>query len=437
MNGGDGAEAGYNHAPLDRLIADDETFHPARATGPAPFAADGCGRPMAVMPSAALAVLVVALTSLGPLSTDFYLPALPAIARALHTDSAGVQLTLSVYLLGFGAGQLLVGPLSDRCGRRPVMLWGMLVFLLSTLVCVFAESLAVLVGARLVQALGACAGPVLGRAVVRDLYGPAESARVLSHVSTATALAPLLAPLFGGWLTAAWGWRATFVALAIYAMVLMLAVAALLKETNRHPDAHAMRPARMLANYRTLLADPAYRGALLIGCGAFAALFAFISGSPFVFIEHFGMSPQQMGLAFGLNVTGFMIGSTLSARHSRPLGPARLIRYGVWIGAACGVLLAALAFASPQHPAAVMLPMWGVTAAIGLILPNATALGLAGYPKMAGAAASLMGFVQMGLGAGAGMLVGHGVQHGTAALGLTVAAGMLFALAAWSRSPAR
>jgi DHA1 family bicyclomycin/chloramphenicol resistance-like MFS transporter len=198
-----------------------------------------------------------------------------------------------------------------------------------------------------------------------------------------------------------------------------------------------MRPARMLANYRTLLADPAYRGALLIGCGAFAALFAFISGSPFVFIEHFGMSPQQMGLAFGLNVTGFMIGSTLSARHSRRLGPARLIRYGVWIGAACGVLLAALAFASPQHPAAVMLPMWGVTAAIGLILPNATALGLAGYPKMAGAAASLMGFVQMGLGAGAGMLVGHGVQHGTAALGLTVAAGMLFALAAWSRSPAR
>lgn len=392
---------------------------------------------MAGIPSAALAVLVVALTSLGPLSTDFYLPALPAIARALHTDSAGVQLTLSVYLLGFGAGQLLVGPLSDRFGRRPVMLWGMLVFLLSTLACVFAESLAVLVGARLLQALGACAGPVLGRAVVRDLYGPAESARMLSHVSTATALAPLLAPLFGGWLTAAWGWRATFVVLAVYAVLLMLAVAMLLRETNRHPDADAMRPGRMLANYRTLLADPAYRGALLIGCGAFAALFAFISGSPFVFIEHFGLSPQQMGLVFGLNVTGFMIGSTLSARHSRRLGPARLIRYGVWIGAACGVLLAALAYAGPQHLAAVMLPMWGVTAAIGLILPNATALGLAGYPRMAGAAASLMGFVQMGLGAGAGMLVGHGVQHGTAALGLTVAAGMLFALAAWSRSPAR
>ena len=392
---------------------------------------------MPVIPSALLAVLVVALTSLGPLSTDFYLPALPAIARALHTDSAGVQLTLSVYLLGFGAGQLLVGPLSDRFGRRPVMLWGMLVFLLSSVVCALADSIATLVAARLLQAFGACAGPVLGRAVVRDIYGPTESARMLSHVSTATALAPLLAPLFGGWLTAVWGWRATFVALTLYACVLMLAVWRLLQETNGHPDPHAMRPARMWANYRTLLADPVYRSALLIGCGAFAALFAFISGSPFVFIEHFGMSPQQMGLAFGLNVTGFMLGSTLSARLSRRIGPSRLIRQGVWLGAACGIALAVLALVGPQHVAAVMVPMWGVTAAIGLILPNATALGLAGYPKMAGAAASLMGFVQMGLGAGAGMLVGHGVQSGTSALGLTVAAGMLFSLAAWQFGPRR
>ena len=392
---------------------------------------------MPVVPSALLAVLVVALTSLGPLSTDFYLPALPAIARALDTDSAGVQLTLSVYLLGFGAGQLLVGPLSDRFGRRPVMLWGMLVFVLASVVCALADSITTLVVARLLQAFGACAGPVLGRAVVRDVYGPAESARMLSHVSTATALAPLLAPLFGGWLTALWGWRATFVALTLYALVLILAVWRLLQETNRHPDAHAMRPARMWANYRTLLADPVYRSALLIGCGAFAALFAFISGSPFVFIEHFGMSPQQMGLAFGLNVTGFMLGTTLSARLSRRIGAARLIHHGVWLGAACGLVLAGLALMGPQHAAAVMVPMWGVTAAIGLILPNATALGLAGYPKMAGAAASLMGFVQMGLGAGAGMLVGHGVQSGTSALGLTVAAGMLFSLAAWQFGPRR
>jgi len=306
---------------------------------------------MQVVPGALLAVLVVALTSLGPLSTDFYLPSLPAIARALETDSAGVQLTLSVYLLGFGAGQLLLGPLSDRYGRRPVMLWGMAVFVLSSAACALASSLEALVVARLLQALGACAGPVLGRAVVRDVYGPQDSARMLSHVSTATALAPLLAPIFGGWLTAGFGWRATFVVLTLYGIVLMLMVWRLLQETNAHPDAQAMQPARMLANYRTLLADPGYRSALLIGCGAFASLFAFISGSPFRLYRAVRQCRRcRSGLAFGVNVTGFMLGTVMSARLSRRLGPARLIRVGVLAGGACGGALAALALAGVMHP---------------------------------------------------------------------------------------
>ena len=162
---------------------------------------------MPVQHSVLLAVLIVALTSIGPLSTDFYLPALPAIARALGTDTAGAQLTLSVYLLGFGLGQLLIGPLSDRFGRRPVMLWGSAAFVLSSAACALAPTIETLILARLAQAFGACVGPVLGRAVVRDVYGPHEAARVLSHVSTATALAPLVAPIFGGWLSAHLGWR--------------------------------------------------------------------------------------------------------------------------------------------------------------------------------------------------------------------------------------
>lgn len=386
---------------------------------------------MPVTPTALLAVLIVALTSLGPLSTDFYLPALPAIARALQTDSAGAQLTLSIYLLGFGAGQLILGPLSDRFGRRPVMLWSMTAFVLASIACALAQSIEALIVARFLQALGACGGPVLGRAVVRDLYGPKDAGRVLSHVSTATALAPLLAPMLGGLMTTHFGWRATFVALTIYAVLLLLLAGRVLQETNRHPDPHAMHPLRMLSNYRTLLADPVYRGALLIGCGAFAALFSFISGSPFVFIELFGLSPEQMGLAFGVNVTGFMIGTTLSARLSRRTEPQRLMRNGVLLGSACGLLLAALALGGINYIAAVMAPMWGVTLAIGLILPNATALGLAGYPKMAGAAASLMGFVHMGLGAGAGIIVGHGVQRSAMPLALMVAASMLFSLGVW------
>lgn len=389
---------------------------------------------MPVQHSVVLAVLIVALTSLGPLSTDFYLPALPAIGRALGTDTAGAQLTLSVYLLGFGFGQLLIGPLSDRFGRRPVMLWGMVVFVLSSAACALAPTIETLVAARLVQAFGACVGPVLGRAVVRDVYGPHAAARVLSHVATATALAPLAAPVLGGWLSASFGWRSTFFTLTGYGLVLAVMVGTVLKETNRHPDPHAMRPSRMVANYGVLLADRVYRGALLTGCGAFAALFAFISGSPFVYIELYGMSPQQMGLAFGANVTGFMVGSVLSARLSRRLGAEEMIRSGVFLGAACGLLMAVLALAGVHHPAAIMGPMWGVTMAIGLVMPNAAALGLAGYPKMAGAAASLMGFLQMGLGAGAGMIVGHGVQASPTPLALTVAGGMLFSLATWALS---
>ena len=387
---------------------------------------------MPVQHSVLLAVLIVALTSLGPLSTDFYLPALPAIARALGTDTAGAQLTLSVYLLGFGFGQLLIGPLSDRFGRRPVMLWGMAVFVLSSAACAVAPTIETLVAARLVQAFGACVGPVLGRAVVRDVYGPHEAARVLSHVATATALAPLAAPILGGWLSASFGWRSTFITLTGYGLVLTAMVWTVLKETNRHPDPQAMQPSRMVANYGVLLADRVYRGALLTGCGAFAALFAFISGSPFVYIELYGMSPQQMGFAFGANVTGFMVGTVLSARLSRRLGAGWMIRSGVLLGAACGLLMAGLALAGVNHPAAIMGPIWGVTMAIGLVMPNATALGLAGYPKMAGAAASLMGFVQMGLGAGAGMIVGHGVQASATPLALTVAGGMLFSLATWA-----
>ncbi|WP_287367494.1 multidrug effflux MFS transporter [Thauera sp.] len=387
---------------------------------------------MPVQHSVLLAVLIVALTSLGPLSTDFYLPALPAIARALGTDTAGAQLTLSVYLLGFGFGQLLIGPLSDRFGRRPVMLWGMAVFVLSSAACAVAPTIETLVAARLVQAFGACVGPVLGRAVVRDVYGPHEAARVLSHVATATALAPLAAPILGGWLSASFGWRSTFITLTGYGLVLTAMVWTVLKETNRHPDPQAMQPSRMVANYGVLLADRVYRGALLTGCGAFAALFAFISGSPFVYIELYGMSPQEMGFAFGANVTGFMVGTVLSARLSRRLGAGWMIRSGVLLGATCGLLMAGLALAGVNHPAAIMGPMWGVTMAIGLVMPNATALGLAGYPKMAGAAASLMGFVQMGLGAGAGMIVGHGVQASATPLALTVAGGMLFSLATWA-----
>ncbi|NMG44772.1 Bcr/CflA family efflux MFS transporter [Aromatoleum toluvorans] len=394
---------------------------------------------MNAAPSLTLAILVTALVALGPLSTDFYLPALPAITTALVTDVAHTQLTLSVYLSGFAVGQLAYGPLSDRYGRRPALLFGIAVYLVASIACIFAASIEALIVARFLQALGACAGPVLGRAVVRDVYGPHDSARMLSYVGTAMALAPLVGPMLGGWLTVWSGWRATFVFLAVYSALLWGATALLLRETNPHLNPSAGRPAEMLTNFATLLRDRRYRGVLMCNALAYAGLFAFISGASFVFIGMFGFTPQEMGLAFGLMVSGYMSGTTASGRLSRRLGPERLMRNGALLGVAAGGTMLGLALGGVHHPLAVMLPMWFSACSIGLVMPNAAAIGLAPYPHMAGSAASLMGCSQMGLAALAGVFVGHSLAGSVVPMAFVIAATALGSLASyvfWVRRPA-
>ncbi len=382
-------------------------------------------------PTAAFAVLITTLVAIGPLSVDVYLPALPLIASDFSTDVAGVQLTLSVYMAGFGFGQLVVGPLSDRYGRRPVLRASMVIYVLASFLCALAPGIGGLIGARFFQALAACAGPVLGRAIVRDLYGPRDAARMLSYIAAGMALAPLLGPLLGGWMTVATGWRSIFMFLVVFSAVQSVFVWRMLPETNPHIDPDAMRPARIAANYRTLLGDRLYRGATLANAFAYSALFAFISGAPFVYIGLFGFSPQGMGLAFGSNVTGYMVGTMISGRLSHRIGSHRLLRYGVLSGCVAGLLFLLLALSGIHHPLVVLVPMWFVTCAVGLTFPNATAIGLAAYPRMAGAAASLMGFVQMGLSALAGVAVGHGLQESVTPMAVVVAVTLWASFAAW------
>ena len=376
-------------------------------------------------PSLGLAVLLTTLVALGPLSTDLYLPALPTLARVYATDAARVQLTLSVFLAGFACGQLFYGPLSDRFGRRPILLGGLFLYFIASIGCVLAASIETLIVARFVQALGACAGPVLGRAIVRDVWGASESARIIAYIGGAMAIAPLLGPTLGGFLTVLFGWQANFVALALFSGIQCVAVARMLAESNLQRDPHATTVRVMAANFGRLLADRRYVGYLLTFSFSYSALFAFISGSSFVLTERFGLTPQVYGMCFGVVVAGYLFGSLLSGRLVRRIGSDRLLASGAWLGALAGATMWGLdrlgVRAGSSGLAAILAPMFFCTVATGLVMPNAIGRALAPYPTMAGSASALMGFCQMSIAALVGIAVGHGLADGDGALAAAVA----------------
>ena len=363
--------------------------------------------------SLAVAVLLTALVAFGAISTDLYLPSLPAIGRAFASDTAEVQLTLSVFLAGFAVSQVVYGPLSDRFGRRPVLIGGLGLYVAASLACMAAPSIELLIAARFLQALGACAGVVLGRAVVRDVYGRERAAKALSYMSMAMALAPALGPILGGLLQVWFGWRANFLVLAAFGTGSLLGVFLLLPETSPQRGLAAGGAAQMLRNYLILARDPVYLGHVLVTAFAYSGIFAFISGSSFVLIEVLGLSPDQYGLCFAAVVAGYMIGTFASGRFSLALGLERLMLAGALIGLAGGVLALGLAMAGVLAVAAVVAPVFLFMIGAGLMLPNAIAGAIAPYPMMAGTASAFLGVVQMGVAAAVGIAVGH-LHDGTA-----------------------
>ena len=236
---------------------------------------------------------------------------------------------------------------------------------------------------------------------------------MLAYISGAMAIAPMVGPLLGGWLTVWFGWRANFAALALFSAVQTVVVFRLLGESNAHKDPLATRPRRILGNFRELLAGRGYLGYLLCISFGYAALFSFISGSSFVLIGLHGLSPQWYGASFGFVVTGYIVGTLITGRFTLRLGTGRMVAIGAYAGIAPGTLMAALAIADVHSVWAVLLPMFGCMVATGIVMPNAFGGALAPYPKMAGAASALMGFVQMSLAAAVGIFVGH-AYDGTA-----------------------
>lgn len=347
--------------------------------------------------SLTILLILGALSAFGPLAIDFYLPAFPALARAFATDVEHVQLSLAAYFIGLAIGQLVYGPLADRYGRRAPLLVGVVLFTLASIACSFAPSLDWLIAARFVQALGGCAGMVVARAVVRDLCDPLASAKVFSQLMLVMGLAPILAPLGGGLLLAGFGWPSIFIALSLFSAACLVGIALWLPETipagTRAPISGA------LGQYRRLFGDGAFIGHALTGGLCMAGMFAYIAGSPFVFIELYGVAPQHYGWVFGINAIGFILMAQVNVVLMRWRGPAFWVRRWVWVYLASGMALLIVAAARPESLWPLLIPLFVAISSLGCLLPNATACAMAAQGRHAGSASALLGSLQFGIAA--------------------------------------
>ncbi len=342
-----------------------------------------------------MTVLLALMVALGPLSTDIYLASMPHIGAALGASNASVQLTMSVYIVGFAFGQVLHGPLSDKYGRRPILLSGFSVYLAATAACVASTSVDLLIAARVAQALGAAASTILARTIVRDLYEGARAGRQLAVMSSIAGITPIFAPVLGGALQAFFDWRASFVAMGLLGGALAGAVFLLLPETNKYAHAGPISPATILASFRIVLRNRAYRSYLGIQAFSYNGLFAFLCGSSYVLQEIYGFSPLHFGLLFSACSMSFVGGAWAGGRLVARRGIDGMIRLGVLCLMLGGVAQVALVLAFPTSALALIAPEMVYFLGIGFLLPNTQAAAMQPFPERAGAASSLIGFAQM------------------------------------------
>jgi DHA1 family bicyclomycin/chloramphenicol resistance-like MFS transporter len=379
----------------------------------------------------ALTALLAALSAVGPLTTDMYLPSLPDIVRALDATTAQGQLTISAYLIGFAVGQIVYGPVADRHGRKPVLIGAIVLYCAASLACALSTSIEMLIVARFAQALGGSGGVVLARAIVRDLYSGARAGRELSLIGAVMALAPVLAPIVGGALQTGFGWRSPFFSLTAVAVVGAAVITLLLPETLAMRASEPVSFASIARSYRLVSRNPAFLAYLGLSTTVYAGLFVWISGASFVLQNLYGLSPFSFGFAFAFGAVGYGFGSSLSARLTRYLGINGIIGIGGCAVTIGGLgMVAAVAFGLTSA-ASLVLPMAIYLGGLGMVLPQSIAGALTPFPDRAGAASSLLGFIQQSAAALCGALIGVLLGQSAWPLAVGVAAAGCATLSLW------
>lgn len=364
-----------------------------------------------------LVIILASLTAFAPLSIDMYLPSFPQIAANFGVPVSTVELSLATFFVGVALGQLLYGTAADRFGRKRPLYVGLTIYCVASLLCAVSPNIETLIVLRFFQALGACGGIVIARAMVRDLFDHSESARVFSLLMLVMGVAPILAPLLGGYVALLFGWRAIFGVVAFMSAAVLVAVYRFLPETREpNPD---VRVSQAAAIYGRLLTDRNFLGFTLAGGFAAAGMFAYITGSPFVFIELFGIPPENYGWIFGSNAFGLIALSQVNGRLVRNVDPTKILRVCLALSGVFSLFLIAAGLLN--------FGFWGIATAVflfiaslGMIFPNSTAGALAEQRQHAGSASALIGSLQYGLAAIASSLVSYFNNGTTLSMTLTI-----------------
>lgn len=342
--------------------------------------------------------LLVAVSAVNPLALNIYLPSMPTLVGIFGTTAGMVQLTLSLYLAAVAVAQIGIGPLSDRHGRRPVLLWGLAIFVIGSAVCALSDTIEVMLAGRVLQAVGGCAGIVLGRAIVRDLYDRSQAASMIGYVTMGLAVAPMVGPVIGGTLDENFGWRTSSYLMVVLGILVFAWSWFELHETN-HNRVSGGGLAGLARSYAALVRSPVFVSYAMTSAFTSAVFFSFLGGAPFIAAELLSMTPSTYGLYFMLVAAGYMAGNWVSGRFSGRMGIGRMITSGNSVLALAVATIAVFFWSGLLHPLALFGPMFFVGVGNGMSLPNAIAGAVSVRPDLAGAASGLTGSMQIGAGA--------------------------------------